>query len=49
MLEHPPIAGRQEELDAIRAAFTFEVQKVNAKYPLLGQGEISDNRSVQRQ
>src|SRR5574344_874829 len=33
MLEYPPIAIEQEEFDAIKLAFTPEVQAANAEYP----------------
>src|SRR5574344_946226 len=33
MLEYPPIATEQEELDAVKLAFTSEVQNINAQYP----------------
>lgn len=33
MLEHPPIATEQEELDAFRIAFTPDIQSINAEYP----------------
>jgi Fic family protein len=33
MLERPPIATEQEELDAVKLAFTAEIQNVNIEYP----------------
>ncbi|MDR1102545.1 MAG: Fic family protein [Tannerella sp.] len=33
MLERPPIASTQEELDAFKKACTSEIQKINADYP----------------
>lgn len=33
MLEYPPIATEQEELDAVKLAFNSEVQNINAQYP----------------
>jgi Fic family protein len=33
MIEHPPIATVQEELDAFQLAFKPEIQRINAEYP----------------
>ena len=33
MLEHPPIATEQEELDSFKLAFTPEIQRTNSEYP----------------
>ena len=33
MLEHPPIATEQEELDACKMAFASEIQHINSEYP----------------
>jgi Fic family protein len=33
MLEHPPIATEQDELDSVKLAFTTEIQIINADYP----------------
>jgi Fic family protein len=33
MLEHPPIATEQEELNSVQLAFTPEIQQINTEYP----------------
>ncbi|MDR1895786.1 MAG: hypothetical protein LBR10_03240 [Prevotellaceae bacterium] len=33
MLEHPPIATEQDELDSVKLAFATEIQAINADYP----------------